>query len=290
MPWLRARTQRAVERRLVWILGSPRSGSTWLLKMLVDSGEVLPSDEPNIGQHLAPFTSDHPGMHPGDFDDTRATLYRFGREHHGYFFSDHHRAAWREPLRRLICDRYAFARGWKVVAIKEPGGSQAADLISLAVPQSRFLFLLRDGRDVVDSQLAGQLPGGWVVREYGLRPLAPDERRRFLEDAARRWVWRTRITQQAFDQHPGPKLRVTYEDLRRETEPELTAIFDWLGLSADTGPIVERHAYDRAETRGEGERVRSAKSGTWRENLDPGEQELLAEIMGPTLRECGYSA
>ena len=190
MRWLRARRERATERRLAWILGSPRSGSTWLLKMLVASDEVMPSDEPNIGLHLGPFISDRPGMQPADFDDGNCTLYRFGRSHHGYFFSDSHRAEWRGPLRTLICERYAYARDWKIVAIKEPHGAQAADLISLALPKSRFLFLLRDGRDVVDSQLAGQLPGGWLIRE----------------------------------------------------------------------------------------------------NLEPGEQELLAEIMGPTLREFGYSA
>ena len=285
---LRARRQRSIERRLAWILGSPRSGSTWLLEMLVASDEVLPSDEPNIGLHLAPFASDRPGMHAADFDEGDCTMYRFGRRHDGYFFSDRHRASWRGPLRSLICERYAHAGDWKVVAIKEPHGAQAADLISLVVPRSRFLFLLRDGRDVVDSQLAGLLPDGWLTREYGLRPLAADDRRSFIESAARQWVWRTTIAREAFEAHPGPKLRMRYEDLRRDAESELATVFEWLGLAADASSIARDHAYDRAETRGPTERVRSARPGTWRENLDSGEQELLTEIMGPTLRRAGY--
>jgi hypothetical protein len=228
-------------------------------------------------------------MHPADFDDGNCTPYRFARGSQGYFFSDSHSAAWRGPLRALICERYAYARDWKIVAIKEPHGAQAADLISLAVPQSRFLFLLRDGRDVVDSQLAGQLPGGWLIREYGLRPVAPDERRGFIESAACQWVWRTRVAQEAFDAHPGPKLRLTYEDLRRETETELARVFEWLALDADARTIAETQAYDRVETRGPAQRVRAARSGTWRENLEPGEQQLVAEIMGPTLRDFGYA-
>ena len=110
MRWLRARRQRATESRLAWILGSPRSGSTWLLQMLVDTGDVLPSDEPNIGVHLAPFTFERPGMHAADFSDENSTLYRFGRGQRGYFFSDHHEPAWREPLRELICARYCVRR------------------------------------------------------------------------------------------------------------------------------------------------------------------------------------
>jgi hypothetical protein len=291
MRWLRARRQRATESRLAWILGSPRSGSTWLLQMLVDTGDVLPSDEPNIGVHLAPFTFERPGMHAADFSDENSTLYRFGRRQHGYFFSDHHQPAWREPLRELICSRYAFASDWKIVAIKEPHGAQAADLISLAVPQSRFLFLLRDGRDVVDSQLAGQSPDGWVTREYGLRPVAEgEERRAFLTDLAWQWVWRTRIAHEAFERHPGPKLLVKYEDLRRDTESHLGAILEWLEIEADAAAIARQHAYDRAESSGPAERVRSATSGTWRDHLDSGEQALLAEIMGPALRESGYEA
>jgi sulfotransferase family protein len=258
--------------------------------MLVASNEVLPSDEPNIGLQLAPFASDRPGMRAADFDDGNCTAYRFGRGYPGYFFSDSHRAEWCGPLRDLICERYAFARDWKLVAIKEPHGSQAADLISLVLPQSRFLFLLRDGRDVVDSQLAGLLPGGWLIREYGLSALAPDERRGFIESVARQWVWRTRIVQAAFDDHGGPKLRIRYEDLRRDTGSELAGVFEWLGLTADAASIAQAHAYDRVEARGPAERVRSARAGTWRENLDSGEQELLTEIMGPTLREVGYSA
>jgi hypothetical protein len=291
MRWLRARRERATERRLAWILGSPRSGSTWLLQMLVDTGEVLPSDEPNIGLHLAPFAFERPGMHAADFTDDNCTLYRFGHTHHGYFFSDYHQPAWRGPLRELICARYAFARDWKIVAIKEPHGAQAADLISMAVPQSRFLFLLRDGRDVVDSQLAGQSPGGWVVREYGLRPVSDgEERRGFLTDLAWQWVWRTRIAHEAFERHPGPKLLVKYEDLRHDTELHFGAILDWLEIDADAATIARQHAYDRAESSGPAERVRTATSGTWREHLDSGEQDLLDEIMGATLRESGYDA
>ena len=117
-----------------------------------------------------------------------------------------------------------------------------------------------------------------------------EERRAFLTDLAWQWVWRTRIAHEAFERHPGPKLLVKYEDLRRDTESHLGAILEWLEIEADAAAIARQHAYGRAESSGPAERVRSATSGTWRDHLDSGEQELLAEIMGPALRESGYEA
>ena len=42
----------ALESRLVWVLGSPRSGSTWLSSLLRASPRVVRVDEPGIGVHL----------------------------------------------------------------------------------------------------------------------------------------------------------------------------------------------------------------------------------------------
>src|SRR5688572_16983136 len=43
----------ALERRVVWMLGSPRSGSTWLLHLLARLTGASAVDEPLIGAHLA---------------------------------------------------------------------------------------------------------------------------------------------------------------------------------------------------------------------------------------------
>src|SRR3954466_15243190 len=46
---------RDLESRLVWVFGSPRSGSTWLLRLLAEHESVVPVDEPLIGSYLGPF-------------------------------------------------------------------------------------------------------------------------------------------------------------------------------------------------------------------------------------------
>src|SRR6266550_1206004 len=64
----RRRAGARFESQLVWLLGSPRSGSTWLLTLLSEHRDVAPIDEPLIGEHLAPFLCDLPGCDPSDLD------------------------------------------------------------------------------------------------------------------------------------------------------------------------------------------------------------------------------
>ena len=91
----------------------------------------------------------------------------------------------------------------KWVVIKEPNGSHAADTIVSLLPRSRVLFLLRDGRDVVDSILDAMLGSDswWAERTRQLgRP--PQERLAFVVQHSELWVRRTMASQRAFESVP----------------------------------------------------------------------------------------
>jgi hypothetical protein len=284
------RRHRAISRQLLWILGSPRSGSTWLVKMLDSCPGVNGVNEPSLGRHLAPFASEIPGARATDFDVNNCTLNRLAAGGDGYFFSERQSSSWVGPLGRMICERFATrGRRFDILAIQEPNGSQAADMIMRAIPEARFLFLLRDGRDVVDSERAAYAEGGWMTKRYPIRGIPAEARSAFIEEVAYRWVWRTLIVSEAFERHPGPKLMVRYEDLRERPEAEMKRILEWLGVTADVTAVVEQHAFDQTTVRGPNEFVRAASPGGWRENLNAAEQEAIAAIMQPTLERFGYS-
>jgi Sulfotransferase family len=281
----------AAEKRVVWIFGSPRSGSTWLLEMLAEHDRIVPINEPLIGLHLGPFVSDRPGSRAEDLDLSNFTFSRLAGEVPTYFFSRRHADVWAPALRDLIVKRLAVhARRRDLIVVKEPNGSQAADTILRALPRSRLLFLLRDGRDVVDSELAAFATGSWMSRRYGaVRGIETGERLQFLTQAAHKWVWRTDVVQGAFDAHRGPKLLVRYEELLAETEGQMQRVWDWLRLNpVALEAIVERHSFVGA-TSGSLEFARAAQPGQWRENLTDEEQARIVEIMGPTLARLGYS-
>ncbi len=302
---LRRAHQPEFESRLAWIFGSPRSGSTWLLNLLARHEAVVAINEPLIGWYLGPFLSDLPNGDASALDVTNFTLRRLQRENAQSFFAEEFRDVWSPGLARMMRERFyehvvrstgARPRDDAVVAIKEPSGSQSADLIMRSLPRSRLVFLLRDGRDVVDSELAGNLEGGWVGREFpGLRPVGETERLRFVVQSAHKWLWRTEVVQQAFREHHGPKLLVRYEQLLGDTHGQLRELLAWLGLSAREQELTEwidERAFGRQPVSSTGPQgfFRAASPGAWRQSLRADEQAAVEQVIGPKLRELGYES
>jgi hypothetical protein len=270
------------EKRLVWIFGSPRSGSTWLLNLLAHDPAVTKVDEPGVGIHLGVAVGAVVGLPVS----SRVVDHR--RDAGDYFFAERHRDLWEGPLRELLLSRFAgFDGRW--LAIKEPHGSDAADMILSALPRSRMIFLLRDGRDVVDSELAAVSEGGWGLRALGGHPPISD-RTDYLRRRAETWRQRISIVKSAFDSHPpSQRMLVRYEDLLGRPVESTARIAEWLELDKDRlEEGVARLSFHRVENRGPREFARAASPGMWRENLSDGEQAVLEEMLGETLAELGY--
>ena len=146
--------------RLAWIFGSSRSGSTWLLRMLAELDRVIPIDDPHIGHHLGVWRPIPLAWATAKDPPKLGTLADFKRKKRDYLFSDRFRDTWMPQLRDLISARFAAQAAQDIAAaggidrpivvVKEPG-SHAADTIMDLFPHSSLIFLLRDGRDVVDS-------------------------------------------------------------------------------------------------------------------------------------------
>src|SRR4051812_44718278 len=288
------RPRTSFDRRVVWLLGSPRSGSTWLLYLLAGHERVVPINEPNIGTLLGPFMSDLPGMTTEGLDLDTFTLRRAQAAKSPAFFADEFADVWVPALGRLMRERFeahvrrrppAAGARRALVVVKEPNGSQSADVLLRAMPESRLLFLLRDGRDVVDSELAANLRGSWVAGQFSGSHGVDDDRLAFVRQSAMKWLWRTEVVEQAFAAHSGPKLLVRYEDLRADPRPGLRQVFDWLELAIsdeDLAALEAEHAFEAVpeEERGAQSFHRSATPGGWRENLRPEEQEAVEAAIG----------
>jgi hypothetical protein len=257
------------------------------MTMVTDLLDAHVVNEPLIGGHLAVPASPVIGESlPND-----PTLGDLRGDNPSYFFAKSKASVWRPPLRRLLLARLADGsrrRQW--IVVKEPNGSLAAPVIMATVPQSRLLFLVRDGRDVVDSLLDGWSEG-WLSSAF--KAVAID-REQFLHNAARRWVRLTEAVRTAYTAHSSSlRIRVRYEHLRVDPQKELRRVLDWLGRPAARdriSEVVERTAFEAVpETeRGRGRFLRSATPGLWREHFSDEEQELLSSIMGPTLKKLGY--
>lgn len=286
---------------LAWIFGSSRSGSTWLLRMLAELDGVVPIDDPHLGHHLGVWRPLPLAWAVGEDEAPElTTLLDLKAEEPGYFFAERYRDSWSGPLRELIEARFAAQAAATAAArparptyvVKEPG-SQVAPLLADLFPESKLVFLLRDGRDVVDSWLDAYQRGSWAIRG-GAFPVAPEGRIALIRWLAAVWAYRSRAVSRAFARRaPEDRVLVRYERLRTATEECLEQICAVAGLPTERlGEVAARHRFERIPDSacGSGNETRIARPGAWRQNLSAAEQAALHEALGDALAEFGYAA
>jgi hypothetical protein len=260
---------------------------------------VAPIDDPHLGHHLGVWRPISLGWATAEHPPDLTTLDRVKHDKSSYFFSDRYREVWEPALRRLIVDRFdAEARDLcparePVVVVKEPG-SHVADHLVRMFPGSRLVFLLRDGRDVVDSWLAAYRTGSWALDE-GAFPVIDGGREALVRWQSAVWAFRTDVVAGVYEDHPPDRrVLVRYEDLVEDPARELARIAEVVPLGAtraDLARVAEEHAYERvpASQKGDAKQIRSATPGGWRHNLTADEHAAMHEVMGTQLVRFGYA-
>lgn len=278
---LTADEEHVLEQRMIWILGYIRSGTTWLGRDLLQHKTNVYWHEPYLGWHLDAIKEWH-----------------WGRE--DYFFSYYHKHNWLPWLKKLILERtYSQVQTLeKNVIIKEPNGSGSAETIMQCFPGSKLIFLLRDGRDVVDSILDAHQPNSWNADNpiTKFEPVLSNEMRdKVIEQYSSEWVRITKIVWQAYNDH-NPKLRllVKYENLRENTFYELKKIYRFLEidiLDSELHAIIKSASFDSipSSQKGSGKFYRSASPGGWEKNLNQHEKTLMLSVMSDTLVKMNYN-
>jgi hypothetical protein len=247
-----------LDERLVFVVGSPRSGTTFLagaigsLSGFVDLGEV------------AAVKAQVP------------TLVALPREE----------AAAR--LRRTLGVARRLGLVGSVRAVEQtPELAHLVDVVTLAFPEARIVHIVRDGRDVVCSLL--EKP--WLRRDerrtddagvaYGAyaRFWVEPERRGEFEAAsdARRaaWVWRSYVT--AARAAAAPLVEVRYERLVDDPDSVAAELARALDVPEPTLATALRRAH-------------RASVGRWRRDLTSEQLADVLEEAGGLLRELGYAS
>ena len=288
--------------RLAWIFGSSRSGSTWLLRMLSELDRVVPIDDPHIGHHLGVWRPIPLAWATAKDPPKLGTLADFKRKKRDYLFSDSYRDAWMPQLRQLISTRFeaqaaqdiAEAGGidQPVVVVKEPG-SHAADTIMDLFPESSLIFLLRDGRDVVDSWLDAYRDGSWATDE-GAYPLDDTGRPALIRWQSSVWLHRTEVVQQTYARtEPKRRVLIRYEEMRADPVAALDRICGMLGIEASheqLEKVAAANSFSRVpkSAKGAGREIRRAEPGGWAAHMTREEIVEMHEILAEKLDELGY--
>src|SRR5215204_1740334 len=269
---------------VVWIFCSNRSGSTWLSSMMgeIEGHEVW--NEPLVGKLF------------GD-------LYYVGAAGHQkvkhYILGDYHKGSWLDSVQSFVLSE-ATARFPEVVErgyliIKEPNGSIGAPLLSEAMPASRVIFLVRDPRDVAASGLDAARKGSWQYenaadRGWKREALADNQPDVWVRRRAQNYVRHAGKARDAYEAHKGTKVLIRYEERRDDTLGTMERLYSSLGIEVGGGDLaraVEKHAWENIpqKEKGQGKFYRKATPGGWREDLTPGQVEIVEQVSAPLLKE-----
>ena len=276
---------------IVWILGSPRTGSTWLSQILGTPEGHAEWREPFFGVVLG-------------FRNNLA--HREYVNSNQFLLGEPHRDVWVRSMRNLFLDvgrsKFPNISPKHHLIVKEPNGSISAPLILEAFPESKLVFLVRDSRDVVASLLDAARRGSWygydkfeasmadaVSRGGGLDEHDPGDDE-FVEQLARNYVANVGAVEEAYAGHPdGSKVLVRYEDLREDPSKQVARICDALQIEVEESQLeqaVKKHSWENIPEgeRGRGKFHRKAVPGGWREDLAPEQAKLVEGITAPLLR------
>jgi hypothetical protein len=264
----------------VWIFGTGRVGSTWLMRMVDElEGQTL-WREPMVGLlfgYLYYLWSD---------EKYRATK---------HFILGRDRKSWLRSMRNFVLEearsRFPEMGGDDYLVVKEPNGSIGAPLLMEALPESRMILLVRDPRDVVASALDASRQGSWVHDRLSMPGSPADEDpTTFVVSRAHKYLWYVGNSKLAYDAHNGPKALVKYEDLRADTLGTMRRLYAELGIDVDQAELaraVEEHDWENVpeDRKGEGKFHRKATPGGWREDLTEEQARTVERITAPLLKE-----
>ena len=284
-PKLSERTKISPED-IVWVFGSPKTGSTWLAFMMEELEGHAVWREPYLGELF--------GRLYYNWDNWVGERH-FESKH--FILGRRQKESWLNSVRSFVLSE-ASARFPEVVnegylVIKEPNGSVGAPLLVEALPESRMIFLIRDPRDVAASYIDVAKKGSYMYeRRKGGRSAAMFEMEtdELVERMATKYLQNIGNAREAYEAHKGRKILVRYEDLRPNTLETMKRICSTLEIPVgeeDLARAVEKHSWENIpeDKKGEGKFYRKASPGGWREDLTPEQAETVERITAPLLEE-----
>jgi hypothetical protein len=258
----------------LFVIGSPRSGTTVLATSLAKHSELWASDESDVLFFL--FAN---GFVERSFDRAMAIPGRrwLRREH---VSREEFLAHLGLGINALITNR---SRGQRWID-HTPRYALIVETLAEVFPGASFIHILRDGREVVQSMLhfADAAPNP-VVGRFLRRDVqwATD-----MRGACEEWSDHVETAMAFCDEQTDRVMVVRYEDLVAEPQEAFRKIHRFLGIADEEAPA--RFLASRRINSSFDDRPRPSADELW-ETWDEERRTVFAEVAGPTMLKCGYS-
>ena len=266
----------------IFIIGSPRSGTSILAWSLAEHTELWTEAESDIFYYL---------LRDGYLEDAYETSVA---RTDGSWLSNHgvDLQAFLAHLGlglNVLLTGTSNGRRW---IDQTPANTLVVDRLAEMFPGARFLHILRDGRRVVHSMInfhraMGDPEAVQRMREAGRMPPWTTD----FGDACRTWTRFVRIAADFGRRNPDRTHTLTNEGLITDPEDTMRGVLDFLGVPQEPGParfLRENRINSSFAASGRSAQAPPALSEPWRDWL-PEQREAFIENAGEAMIECGLT-
>lgn len=265
------------QKNYIFIIGSPRSGTTWLHSILADHpsvASIAPVELTHFANYL-PALVDRWELQKKNISKglTQGLPVIWSDEEFREFLADFTDRVYDKVLERNPAATH--------IVDKHPNYSNHTGLIRQFYPNAKFIHVLRDGRDVAISSKSAH------------------ERLDFMHDdvgeMARKWVRFIGNARKA-DDGAGNYLEVKYEDMLADGMANLSRIFHFAGLAIsdeNLAGLLDKHSMEKNPVSGANtgiNKIRHDKKRLYNEKLTLEERYVFDVIAGKLMKNLGYAA
>lgn len=261
------------EKRLVLIVGAPRSGTSWLQLLLTSVPEAASAFETHLfSAYLR-----------SSFERWRVW------EESGYVMGLHHLMSKSDYLDALRCLASSVLLSItkqkpnaRFIVEKTPAHcAYASDILDL-FPDAMFIHLVRDPRSVVSSLIAASKT--WASDLKGVT----------AAEACEIWTRSTEASRQ-IQEKTNNYLEIKYEELLQEGPQYLKTIFDWVEIAisrSECENVFVRHKFEAMKSSNclqlPETFFRSGTPDNWKHDLSAAEIALIESAACQLMRDFGY--
>jgi hypothetical protein len=211
--------------QVVFIVGPPKCGTTWVMQALNGHPNVIARGESAIARALVPHLT-------AAFRAYNQHQKTFGGKPHTMFGDQDFMHLLRQTLDRQLIQYVATGKplcGNPLMAVmdKSPAHSQHIDLLASLYPRAKFICCVRDVRDAAVSGWFHFSPQGWLKQK------TIDEYARVF--AEQTWAPMLRDARASAAKIGAARYReIEYADHKSDPAHEMRALLDFVGLPATT--------------------------------------------------------
>jgi hypothetical protein len=275
--------------KVFFVCGAPKSGTTWLQRILDAHPQVCCSGEGHFITRFSSPVSKVVNTYNADLSVEAQQVYE-GRPDYAPVTQVEFDDVVRVFVLRRLSARAEGCTQW--VGDKTPTYTRHLDQLHRLFPEAKVFHIVRDPRDVAVSRMGHQRRVG---RFDGVSGSDPDLT---IDNAIRLWKEAVTAVDAFAGAHPGVVHEVCYHDLQTDPRGAMGPLFRFLGATSDAAtiePIAEATSFEAMAGRPRGQEdpdsfLRKGVSGDWKTSLDAETAQRIADNCGELMREKRFVA